>query len=107
MPAGSSRDLFLHIKDEYVDEAHAALQAHLRGQADVRRVGDLIIDGYFGPPPVSLVFRHRVGDVVVLPRRNESVWWYEQDRFEQVFRGNHGGLSGDEMETLLLAQPYS
>ena len=106
VPAGSSRDLFLHIKNEYVDEAHAALQAHLRDTADVRRVNDLINDGYFGPWPVSPVFRHRVGNLVVLPRRSESVWWYEQDRFEQVFRGNHGGLSGDEMETLLGAQPY-
>jgi hypothetical protein len=30
----------------------------------------------------------------------------EAVRFAQVFRGNHGGLSGDEMETLLGAQPY-
>jgi predicted AlkP superfamily pyrophosphatase or phosphodiesterase len=106
VPAGSSRDLFLHIKNDYVDEAHAALEAHLRGKADVRRVGDLINDHYFGPSPVSSVFHKRVGDLVVLPHRNESVWWYEQDRLEQVFRGNHGGLSGDEMETLLGALPY-
>lgn len=106
VPAGSCRDLFLHIKTEYVDEAHSALQVHLAGHADVRRVEDLIKDGFFGPPPVSPVLLGRVGDLVVLPYRNESVWWYEQDHFEQPFRGNHGGLSGDEMETLLLAQPY-
>lgn len=105
-PAGSSRDLFLHIKAEYMNEAHATLQAHLAGKADVRRVGDLIDDGFFGPPPVSPVLLGRVGDLVVLPLGNESVWWYEPDRFEQLFRGNHGGLSSNEMETLLLALPY-
>jgi len=106
VPAGSSRDLFLHIKDEYMDEAHTSLQAHLGGKADVRRVRDLIDEGFFGPLPVSPVFNGRVGDLVVLPYRNESVWWYEQGRFDQPYRGSHGGLSGDEMETLLLVQPY-
>ncbi len=106
VPAGSSRDLFLHIKDTYRDEAHAALQAHLAGKADVRRVPDLVEQGFFGPLPVSATFSGRIGDLVVLPYANEAVWWYEQGRFDQPFRGQHGGLSSDEMETLLLVQPF-
>jgi hypothetical protein len=34
------------------------------------------------------------------------VWWYEAGRFEQGFYGSHGGLTREEMETLLLAQVY-
>jgi len=38
----------------------------------------------------------------VLSFEGEAVWWYEKDRFEQKFRGHHGGLTRGEMETPLL-----
>ena len=37
----------------------------------------------------------------MLPYAGESVFWYEAGRFEQRFRGAHGGLSPEEMETVL------
>ena len=45
-------------------------------------------------------------DLVILPYQHETVWWYEAGRFEQKFYGSHGGLSREEMETLLLVQSY-
>jgi predicted AlkP superfamily pyrophosphatase or phosphodiesterase len=107
VPAGSPRDMFLYIEDGHVDEAQGLLSRWLAGRADVARVADLIAQGFFGPLPVSDSFRARVGDLVILPHRSESVWWYEKDRFEQRFYGHHGGLSADEMEIplLLLALP--
>jgi hypothetical protein len=42
-----------------------------------------------------------VGNLVILPYRYESVWWYEKDKFEMKFRGHHGGLTPQEMETIL------
>lgn len=104
VPAGSSRDMFLHIHAANVDEAQAHLQRLLLGKADVMRVADLIEQGFFGS--ISQRFRDRVGDLVILPYARESVWWYEKDRFDQHFYGSHGGLTPDEMDTLLLVQPY-
>jgi len=106
VPAGSSRDMFLYVKDAHVDEAQAFLAQELAGRADVRRVQDLIDQGFFGPGPPTQVFLERVGNLVILPYHGESVWWYEPGRFEQKFYGNHGGLTRDEMETILLALPY-
>jgi hypothetical protein len=60
----------------------------------------LIENGYFGGE-VSSRFRERVGNLVILPYRYESVWWYEKDKFEQRFYGHHGGLTRQEMETVL------
>jgi predicted AlkP superfamily pyrophosphatase or phosphodiesterase len=100
VPAGSARDMFLYVKDDLLEEAQAFLAPRLDGKADVVRTETLIENGYFGPE-VSSRFRERVGNLVILSYRYESVWWYEKDKFEQGFYGHHGGLTPQEMETVL------
>ena len=101
VPAGSARDFFLYIKPEALDEAQAFLASRLNGRAEVRKVPELAQAGYFGPV-ISPKFRARAGDLVILPYRGESVWWFEQDKFEQKFRGHHGGLTKQELEIPLI-----
>jgi len=100
IPAGSARDMFLYIKDDLLDETQSLLAKRLEGKADVVKTEALIADGYFGPD-VSPRLRERVGNLVILSYRYESVWWYEKDKFEQKFYGHHGGLTPQEMETVL------
>jgi len=100
VPAGSARDMFLYIKDDLLEDAQSFLAARLEGKADVVKTESLINDGYFGPE-VSSRFRERAGNLVILPYRYESVWWYEKDKFEMKFYGHHGGLTPQEMETIL------
>jgi predicted AlkP superfamily pyrophosphatase or phosphodiesterase len=100
VPAGSPRDMFLYIKDDMLDEAQSFLARRLEGKADVVKTESLIADGYFGAE-ISPRFLERVGNLVVLPYPYESVWWYEKDKFEQRFYGHHGGLTPEEMETVL------
>jgi predicted AlkP superfamily pyrophosphatase or phosphodiesterase len=102
VPGGSCRDMFLYVKDEELGEVETLLTDGLAGIADVVRTESLIDQGYFGPE-VSDTFRARAGNLVILPARGESVWWYEKDRFEQRFYGHHGGLTPQEMEIPLLA----
>jgi hypothetical protein len=97
VPCGSARDLFLHIEDSLVDEAQEFLSKRLEGKAEVVETEWLIQNGYFGAQ-VSPSFRARVGNLVLLPHRYQSVWWYEKDRFEQEYYGHHGGLTPQEME---------
>lgn len=107
VPGGSSRDMFLYITEQHLDEAQAMLTHQLAGKAEVYRVADLITQNFFGTPHPSPTFLSRVGNLVVLPYANESVWWYEQGRFEQHFWGSHGGLTPEELETILLVQRYN
>ncbi len=100
-PAGSSRDLFLHVRDGHVGEVRAGLGDRLDGVADVLATEELIAEGAFAEPSARL--RARLGEVVVLPRYGEAVYWHEPGRFVQDFRGQHGGLSAEEMEIPLLA----
>lgn len=101
VPGGSCRDMFLYIKDEMLDEAQALLTQELAGRADVVRTTDLLEQGYFGNQ-ISTQFLERVGNLVILAYRYENVWWYEKDKFEQKYRGHHGGLTPQEMEIPLL-----
>jgi len=100
VPAGSARDMFLYIKDDLLDDALAFLTKPLEGKADVVKTESLIQDGYFGEE-VSSRFRERAGNLVILPYRYESVWWYEKNKFEMKFYGHHGGLTPQEIETIL------
>jgi predicted AlkP superfamily pyrophosphatase or phosphodiesterase len=105
VPAGSSRDMFLYVKDELLEEAQALLAVGLEGKAEVYPVQSLIEAGFFGP--VSPALLERVGNLVILPLAGESVWWYEKGRFEQRFYGQHGGLSREEMEIPLVVYDFS
>lgn len=100
-PAGSCRDLFLHVRNEHIDEVCDRLGDRLDGIADVVTAEALIAAGAFAEPSARL--RARLGDVVVLPRYGEAVFWHEPGRFVQDLRGQHGGLSPQEMEIPLLA----
>jgi predicted AlkP superfamily pyrophosphatase or phosphodiesterase len=102
VPAGSCRDMFLYVQDGRVEQAQDRLGRELAGRAEVWRTEDLIDRGLFGTNPVSDVFRARAGDLVILPYRNEAVWWYERGRFEQNYYGHHGGLTREEVEIPLL-----
>ena len=98
VPAGSPRDFFLHLREECFDEAVTAIRDALTGTATVRPVRELVAAGYFGDAPPVRRFLDRVGNAVILPCPGRTVWWYEAERFECRHRGDHGGLSPEEME---------
>jgi hypothetical protein len=104
LPGGSSRDLFMYVRPDRLDEAHAALSAALDGRAELHRTADLIDAGMFGPAP-SPAFLARVGNLVALPHAGETVWWSDR-RFPVRFRGSHGGLTPEEAHTQLAALAY-
>lgn len=98
VPAGSCRDFFLHVEERVLSEAESLLKEQLASIAEVHRVETLIKAGFFGFAPPSPAFLSHVGNLVVLPLRNNSVWWYEKHRFEQRFHAMHGGLTREELE---------
>jgi hypothetical protein len=101
-PAGSPRDFFLHIRPELLDEAQQAFASAMSGKGLVIKTSELIAAGFFGPQP-GATFLKRVGNLVVLPFKGESAYFYERDFFENRFFGHHGGLTREEMEIPLLA----
>ena len=84
-PAGSCRDLFLHVRPERLDEVEALLD-----------------DGLFGSS-VTEALTSRLANLVVLPAPGHAAYWLEPGRFEQTFLGQHGGLTANEVEIPLVS----
>ncbi len=95
-PSGYCRDLFLHVEEKYLIELKTILEKELYEIAQVYLFEDLKDKGLFGVPSEKLL--ERVGNLVILPKENNTVWWYEKDIFEVTFLGMHGGASKEEME---------
>jgi hypothetical protein len=94
-PAGSSRDVFLHT--DAPEALAAGLAERLGDRADVRLVPDLEAEGRFGA--VGPRLRARLADVCVLPAAGRTAWLRSHAGTAQRFRGHHGGLHPDEVET--------
>ncbi|MGD9802854.1 MAG: alkaline phosphatase family protein [Hyphomicrobiaceae bacterium] len=102
LPGGCPRDMFLHIRPERRDEALALLSNGLRDIATVLPIDDAVACGLFGPPSsVSDELRRRLGDVLVLPHSGHFVWWHSPGLMENKLHGHHGGLTADELVTVL------
>jgi hypothetical protein len=94
-PAGSSRDLFLHVLPDRLEEVEARLGELLAPVAEVRRVETLLAEGLFGAN-ITEALTSRLANLVVLPAPGEAAYWLEPGRFEQHFLGQHGGLTDNE-----------
>ncbi len=100
-PAGSCRDLFLHVRDGHIAAVCSELGKRLDGVADVVPVDELVDEAILSAPSPRL--RARLANVVVLPYYGEAVYWHEPGRFTQHLHGQHGGLSPQEIEIPLVA----
>jgi len=89
-PAGSARDLFLHVDDP--ETVVGELQRRLEHRAEVRLAAELF--DHLGPR-----LRERLGDVCVLPAPGRMVGLTGSPSPERRFKGHHGGLTPDESET--------
>lgn len=97
-PCGSPRDLFLHIKEDRVDRMYSILSDYLGSKARVIYTEELHKGGYFGRGESTELFRQKTGNIAVLPLSGESIWLSLGGKFQNHFRGHHGGLTRNEME---------
>lgn len=100
-PNGSPRDVFLHVRPELKEKAIEALRRHLDDIALVMPMQAAIDEGLFGPQPVGAELRRRLGDILILPYLGHFVWWREPGLLENRFYGHHGGLTPEEMITVV------
>jgi hypothetical protein len=100
-PNGSPRDVFLHVRPERTAGVMTLLHRHLDDAALIMPMEAALDAGLFGPEPVCAELRRRLGDILILPYRGRFIWWRERGRMENTFHGHHGGLSPEEVITVL------
>jgi hypothetical protein len=94
-PAGSSRDLFLHVAEDDVDATIAGLGDALGERATVHRSADLL-------PAAGPRLAARLAPVCVLPAPGRMAWLSSgADDVQLRFRGHHGGRTPEEATTFL------
>lgn len=98
-PAGSARDLFLHVETEHVGHVVTELAERLGDRATVHASADLVAAGWFGPR-VGPRLRDRLAEVCVLPAAGRMAWWSTLGSGVR-FLGHHGGRTAAEASTFL------
>ena len=100
-PNGSPRDVFLHVRPERREAVQALLERELKAEAMVLPMAAALRLGLFGPRPVSDELRRRLGDILILPYLGQFIWWRQRGRLENTFHGHHGGLTAEEITTVI------
>jgi Type I phosphodiesterase / nucleotide pyrophosphatase len=100
-PNGSPRDVFLHVRPERREEVLRLLRRELADLALVMPMDEVLSEGLFGPQPVSSELRRRLGDILILPYLGNFIWWREPGIMQNDFYGHHGGLSREELITVV------
>ena len=96
-PTGSARDVFLHVKEEKQTETTDLLEKKIGNKAKIVETKEAIKNGLFGLGNVSTEFYDRVGNCLILPYRNETIWFEHFKDRRLSLLGHHGGLNEEEM----------
>ncbi len=97
MPTGSPREVFLHIKKHKLQETKEWLNQKIKGKAQVSETSEAVESGLFGSGVPSQGVLDRLGNLMILPYGNGTVWFESPGGCKLSYLGQHGGLSEQEM----------
>lgn len=95
MPYGSPRDVFLQLKEGDIANIKEKLSNVL--DARVMETKDAIKQNYFGTGKMNKKFIERVGDLLILPNKEKTIWYEHVKGRKFDMNGMHGGLEKKEM----------
>lgn len=93
--SGSPRNVHLHVKEGYIDRVKHKLEEHIKDKAIIMDKQNFIKTKLLGE--VKEDFINRIGDLIILPKRDVGIWFIHVPHKPIKMFGYHGGLSPDEM----------
>jgi predicted AlkP superfamily pyrophosphatase or phosphodiesterase len=97
MPTGSPRDIFLHVKEQKLQETKEALTKSIGKKAQILETKEALDAGLFGVGNPNPDFLSRTGNLLILPYCKETLWFEHRSGRKINLRGQHGGLDAEEM----------
>lgn len=97
LPTGSPRDVFLHIKEQKLQQTKEALIQQIGDKAQILETRQAAKNGLFGLGKTSEAFLERTGNLLIMPYGKETVWFEHRSGRKINLLGQHGGLHPDEM----------
>jgi hypothetical protein len=97
LPTGSPRDVFLHVKEQKLQQTKETLIAKIGDKAQVLKTRQAAGSGLFGLGKTSEAFLERAGNLLIVPYGKETVWFEHRSGRRINLLGQHGGLHPDEM----------
>ena len=98
LPTGEHRATYLHCRPGQVEAAQAYVEQHWANDFIVLQQEAVMRSGLLGAP-LDPRTASRLGELLVLARRDAYLWWAADDN---RMRGRHGSLTRDEMLVPLL-----
>ena len=98
-PTGGPRDMLLNVKNQAT--AIKTLRKYFGEVSDLYRIDKLLNIGMFGNGDTSKLFDERIGDILVLPRKDRKMYYSENHEGIKEMKGMHGGVSEEEVKVPL------
>lgn len=103
-PTCEGRLPVLYIKPGRIDDVRGYFETTWPGEFELVDSKLALESGLFGEEPFVDDVEDRLGDLVIIPRRDAYLWWASK---RNVMAGRHGGLSSGEMLIPFFALPLS
>lgn len=99
LPWGGAREVFLALREGTQERALSLLHEAIGDRVELLRSRDALAAGLFGRATnIHPHFLSRIGDVVILPKGNATIWYHHPEGEPFKLRGHHGGLSDGELK---------
>jgi len=91
----------MHVRPERFDEALTILRHTFGDVALIEPIEMALEQQLFGPQPINPELRRRLGDILILPFAGHLVWWHEPGLLQSRYYGHHGGLTREELISVM------
>ena len=99
LPWGGAREVFLAIKEGHEEHAITLLHTAIGNDIEIIKSRDALHAGLFGATSnMHPDFPSRIGDIIILPKGSNTVWYHHPGEDPLERKGDHGGLTDGEIK---------
>lgn len=95
--SGEPRAAYCYVKPSKIEQFESYVKTKFGGICEMHKSEDLIERNYFGLYEANKKLKDRVGDYILIMKENYIMKDFVSGEDQNIFIGNHGGVSQEEM----------